>query len=199
MSENAKTTKPPAFIKQSGGGAIKTIADLNKALAGYSSAKDKPALKASLIRAAKRLKATHRLPKGWATPVGKDAASDTIDWDQCWISCPGDDCARIFIHEDGLFEHAEAVHTFSDIEELVRDAVREKYYVASDYRATPPVAGVWAWTRDLSTDWVVFEVEDGGDSTLYKAAYTILDNKVTLGEAVEVVRKTVYEPVKKES
>lgn len=125
-------------------------------------------------------------------------------------------CDRSFLSRSALADHAEAVHapltiqremadkadgepTFSDIEEMVREAVREKYYEPGDYRATPVVESVWAYVRDLSVSWVVFCVESGGDDTLYQASYSILDGKVNLGEPVEVVRKTVYEPVKKES
>jgi len=118
------------------------------------------------------------------------------------IPCFDPECDRAFLEVDRMFDHAESVHTFSDIEELVRDAVRDKYNVDGDYRATPPIPSVYAYVRDLSTDWVVFQKNDhspGGKSkdTLYKASYSITDGKVTLGEPTEVVRKTVYEPVKK--
>lgn len=109
-------------------------------------------------------------------------------------------CERTFVSAEAMLDHAEAVHTFSDVEELVRDAVRDKYNRDGNAQATPPVPYVYAWCRDFATDWVVFEMNKGGagrkeNSTLYKASYSITDGKVTLGEPVEVVRKTVYEAV----
>lgn len=117
------------------------------------------------------------------------------------IVCIDADCDRKFLGFDSMKDHAEAVHTFSDVEELVRDAVREKYNIDGNSQATPPVPYTYAWCRDFATDWVVFEVSQGGagrreKSTLYKASYSITDGAVSLGEPVEVVRKTVYEPVK---
>ena len=112
--------------------------------------------------------------------------------------CHDEACERRFIDFDAMVEHAEAVHTFEDISRLVGEAVREKYYQRGDYRAVPAVPSVYAWVNDLANDWVVFQVEKDGDSTLYKASYAITDGAVTLGEAVEVRRRTVYEPVKKQ-
>ena len=106
-------------------------------------------------------------------------------------------CDRSFLSFELMVEHAEAVHTFDDIERMVREVVREKYYKAGDYKANPVVPTVWAWVDDLATDWVVFRVETDGDSTLYKASYSIVDDTVTLGDPTEVVRRTVYDPVKK--
>lgn len=108
-------------------------------------------------------------------------------------------CDRTFLTYGLMLDHAEAVHTFSDIEELVRDAVREKYNRDGDRTVTPPVPYRYAWVRDLSTDWVVFEMNESSANrernSLYKASYSIVDGNVTLGEPTEVVRKTVYEPV----
>lgn len=115
------------------------------------------------------------------------------------FECYDEACDRQFLELDAMIDHAEAVHTFSDIEKLLREAVREKYYVRGDYKASPPVPSTWAWVEDTATDWVVFLVEKDGDSTLYKASYSITDGAVTLGEPTEVKRRTVYEPVKKES
>ena len=111
------------------------------------------------------------------------------------------ECERTFLSYSLMLDHAEAVHTFSDVEELVRDAVREKYNRDGNSQAVPPVPYVYAWCRDFAADWVVFEVSEGGagrkeKSTLFKASYSITDGQVSLGEPVEVVRKTVYEPVK---
>lgn len=113
-------------------------------------------------------------------------------------TCVAPDCGRTFRGLAALQEHAEAVHTFDDIRRLVSEAVREKYNKEGDYRASPPVPGVWTYVEDLATDWVVFEISEGTESSLMKAAYSIVDDVVQLGEPVEVHRRTVYEPVKAE-
>lgn len=168
---------------------IKTVADLKNAIQSFGRAKNKAATKAFIIRRAKALGATKLLPKGWMSSEDKAHLGT--------IGCP--ECDRAFLHEDLLLEHAEAVHTFDDIQRLVSEAVREKYYVRGDYKADPPVPSVWAWVQDLAEDWVVFSVEKDGDTTLYKASYSITDSVVTLGSPTEVQRRTVYEPVNKES
>lgn len=115
------------------------------------------------------------------------------------IVCCDAACDRPFLEFDTMVEHAEAVHTFNDIERLVAEAVREKYAKPGNYEKKPPVQSIWAWTVDLAEDWVVFNVEKGSDSTLLKASYTLVDGVVTLGEPVEVKRRTVYDPVVKAS
>lgn len=115
------------------------------------------------------------------------------------IPCAEPDCERAFLEFERMVEHAEAVHTFNDIERLVSEAVREKYSKPGDYNKKPIVPAVWSWVVDTATDWVVFTVEKGSDMTLYKASYSITDGVVTLGDPVEVKRRTVYEPVKSEA
>lgn len=110
--------------------------------------------------------------------------------------CYEPECGRLFSVADHMFDHAEAVHTFEDIRRLVNEAVREKHGKAGSYQASPPIPSIWVWVDDLADDWVVYMVEEGVDSTLYKAAYSITDNNVTLGEPTEVRRRTVYDPVK---
>lgn len=127
----------------------------------------------------------------------QDAASLAVLVDTAVVTCRAHDCGRSFSGLKRLLDHAEAVHTFDDIRRMVSDEVREQYWKPGNYQASPPIPTVYVWVDDLSTDWVVFQVEEGGDSTLYKASYSILDRKVTLGEPVEVVRRTVYEPVNK--
>lgn len=114
------------------------------------------------------------------------------------VPCCEPECERAFLTFGQMIDHAEAVHTFSDIERMLREAVREKYGRPGDYHASPPVPAVWAWVEDVADDWVVFTVEESTETTLYKASYSILDNSVTLGDPVEVRRRTVYEPVKKD-
>lgn len=113
------------------------------------------------------------------------------------IECLDESCHRGFLDFATMVDHAETVHTFDDIRTLVADKVRETYGRRGEYDRTPVIPGIWVWVADLSTDWVVFSVESDGDTKLMKADYTILENEVTLGSAVEVVRKTVYEPAKK--
>lgn len=128
--------------------------------------------------------------------------SDTADCEGNGIHqivCIDADCTRVFMGFEPMKEHAEAVHTFSDIEEMVRDAVRDKYNRDGDRTVVPPIPYRYAWVRDIATDWVVFEMNVGEKGTTFKASYSITDGTVTLGEPVEVIRKTVYEPVKKEA
>lgn len=122
--------------------------------------------------------------------------------DRAWSAttsrrCFAPECnGRPFFGEKALIEHAEAVHTFEDIRRLLSDHLRETFGKTGDYNAEPPVPGIWVWIDDLATDWVVFSREEGSDNTLLKADYSIdADNKITLGTPVEVVRRTVYDPV----
>lgn len=118
------------------------------------------------------------------------------------VHCRARGCDRPFIGMSRLRDHAEAVHTFSDTERLVSEAVREKYGRRGDYQANPPIPSIYCWVNDIATDWVVFTVE-GGDTqikeTLYKASYTVgEDGSVTIGTPIHVRRRTVYEPVASE-
>lgn len=101
------------------------------------------------------------------------------------------DCSRSFRSKEALADHAESVHTFEDIQRLVAEAVREAY-------AKPNVNGngsTWVWVDSMASDWVVFVIEAPNDMNYYKASYVISGTDVTLGEPVQVVRRTVYEPV----
>ena len=114
------------------------------------------------------------------------------------LSCRAADCGREFRNLDRLRDHAEAVHTFEDIRRILAEYIRETYGKRGDYKADPIVPAIWTWIDDLAADWVVFMVEEGNDSKLLKASYTLVDGNVTIGEAIEVRRRTVYEPVKTE-
>lgn len=107
------------------------------------------------------------------------------------IECPEEGCERAFLTEIALLEHAEAVHTFEDIRRLVSEQVREEYWKPADGNGDR----TWVWVADIAEDWVVFERESGNDTDLLKCSYSILDNKVTLGQASKVRRRTVYEPI----
>lgn len=174
-------------IPGKGGGAfpIENGADLMNAIRAYGRASDKAAAKAHIIRRAKALNLTSKLPAGWVT----DSAG--------MVECP--DCAshepRYFLSEEGLADHAAAVHTFSDIEQLVRDEVREKWGQEGDYKANVP--WIHAWVRDIAADWCVFELSQDRKAACYKVSYSIVDGSVTFGEPTEVVRRTVWDPVKR--
>lgn len=168
-----------------GGFPIKTVADLKNAIQAFGRAKDKARAKALIIRRAKALGATNLLPAGW---IGKKKSDSAGAAGPELIDCP--ECERAFLHEDRLADHAESVHTFSDIERLVSERVREAYGQKPD-----ATTSVYTWVVDMSTDWVVFTVEKSNDANLYKASYVLVDNQVTLGTPVEVLRRTVYEPV----
>lgn len=127
----------------------------------------------------------------------------------CWSTT----CDRSFLEFDQMVEHAERVHvfmepdpdraeallTFDDTRKIVHEFIREKFGRMGDYKASPVIPSIWTWIEDMAVDWVVYTVEDGNETTLYKASFSITDGVVTLGEPVEVRRRTVYEPVKKES
>ena len=108
------------------------------------------------------------------------------------IPCCEQECERAFLSFDKMVDHAEAVHTFSDIERLVSAEVRERYGVQGiEYKNS-----IYTWIVDIAEDWVVFSVEASASNKLYQASYSIADGAVTLGDPVEVRRRTVYEPVK---
>lgn len=112
------------------------------------------------------------------------------------FACHDEACDRAFLDFEQMIDHAEAVHTFDDIRRMVHEAVREEY----GNKGTTGVAGTskWVWIDDLADDWVVFMIEEGANSQLLKASYSITDGAVTLGEPSEVRRRTVYETLKKD-
>lgn len=110
------------------------------------------------------------------------------------LVCRAHDCDRSFLDVATLTEHAEAVHTFEDIRRMVAEVCRDKYGRRGDYEADPIVPTVWVWIEDLADDWVVFMVEEGNSSDLFKASYEISpEGVVTLGEPLQVRRRTVYD------
>lgn len=110
------------------------------------------------------------------------------------INCKEEGCARTFLTDSAADDHAQAVHSFNDIRGLVSDAVRAKFGQRGDYKAIPPICSIYTYVQDLAQDWVVFELEGAGHD-LWKASYVIVDSIVTLGEAVAVARRTVYDPL----
>ena len=110
------------------------------------------------------------------------------------VACRDEACEREFLTEQAMQDHAAAVHTFDDIRQMVQDKVRDVYGQKSDYKNNVP--GIYTWIRDIADDWVVFEREVSPGADLYKASFSIVDSVVTLGDALPVQRRTVYEPVK---
>jgi hypothetical protein len=195
-SEQAKSFSAPARKQAAGKGQampggsfpIQNKSDLKNAIAANGRAKNKAAAKAHIIRRAKALGATSMLPEGWMTTTDKAHAG--------LIDCP--ECNRAFRNEQQLNDHAEAVHTFDDIRRAVSSKVRAEYGRQGDYRANPIVPSIYVWVDDMASDWVVFQIEGEGNNepNLMRASYVIDDaGDVTLGEPVQVVRRTVYDVV----
>lgn len=77
--------------------------------------------------------------------------------------------------------------THGEIRELLNRHLREQFASAED---------AWLWVRDVSDDWVVWEIETGDNIGLYKADYSISDDGVvTIGEPSEVEVTTEYRTV----
>jgi len=164
---------------------IKNRQDLKNAIQALGRAKDSGRAKKHIIKRARALGLVALLPESWDV-------SEHIHT----VACRDDACAREFLTEQAMLEHAEAVHTFNDQRQIVQDALRETYGQKSNYSASPSQPGVYVWIRDQADDWVVFERETSG-SDLWKVGYVIdPSNNVIFGEAVQVVQRTVFEPVK---
>ena len=110
------------------------------------------------------------------------------------IPCMDEDCAREFLTDAAMEEHAAAVHTFDDIRRTVNDALRDTYGRRGNHSASPVVPSIYIYVVDQASDWVVFE-RKGDGSDLWRCSYSITDGVVTLGEATRVTRRTVYDPV----
>lgn len=107
--------------------------------------------------------------------------------------CKHQSCDRTFVDEALLQDHADSVHTYSQIETAVRDAVRAKW----NRDSTPSTPSVYAWVNDLTDTWVVFSVETASVNGLFQVDYLIDEaGTVTLGDApVPVERRVIYVPV----
>lgn len=188
-STAAERTKAASSGTALPGGAfpINNVADLKNAIQAYGRAKNPAVAKAHIIKRAKALKAMFLLPKGWAS----DAAMNMH-------YCPDPLCERAFLDVALLHEHAEAVHSFGDIRQILSQAVQEKFGRKNDPQATPPKGGVWTCVVDLADDWVVFSASGDQREYLLKATYTMdADDVVKFAAPQEVVRRTVYDVVKK--
>jgi hypothetical protein len=66
------------------------------------------------------------------------------------------------------------------------DAVLREAYGGED---------TYVWVRDYDDAWVVFEISQPDEYTLYRETYSVTDGAVTLaGDRAEVVARTTYEP-----
>lgn len=90
-------------------------------------------------------------------------------------------------------KHADGVHSLADAIQLVHGAVRVRWGMEGNrFRGLP---WVYAWAVDVGPDWVVFRIEMPGTTKLMLASYELIGDEVTFGEAVEVRRYSLYEPV----
>lgn len=108
------------------------------------------------------------------------------------INCKEEGCERTFLSDTAALDHAQAVHTFNDIRSLVSEAVRAKFGRRGNYDVTPVISSIYTYVVDIAADWAVFEA-DGSGHDLWKVSFAITDNIVTLGDAVAVAKRTVYE------
>lgn len=103
------------------------------------------------------------------------------------LECSHEGCARKFVDEATLHDHAESVHTLSERRSLVSKAVRT-------------IHGKDAFLIDLSDDWLVYDsYADGMGYLLYKQSYSLdaSGNVKLSGDPSEVVRKVSYIPAPK--
>ncbi len=102
-------------------------------------------------------------------------------------SCPVEGCGRTFIDAALLNDHADSVHTYGELNDMLRSAVREAY--------TPTGPGsntCWIWIRDFTDPWVVFSLEDTNGDTLYQANYSVSGEEISFETPVEVEVRTTY-------
>lgn len=163
---------------------IRNAADLRNAIQAYGRSSNKAATKAHIIKRAKALGLVKLLPEGWDMAV--------------LHTCEDEGCERAFLSPELLAEHASAVHSFAEIESLVRSALKAKFLPAAPLAPNTPSA--YLWVEQITTDEVVFEVEmSGKPASSYMIAYSVGDDdQVSFsGEPVPVRRRTVYEPIPK--
>lgn len=81
--------------------------------------------------------------------------------------------------------------TFRDREELLRTAITDQFEPTGD-------GYFYCWVRDLSDEWVAYELEADGECATYKVGYSIDEatNAVTFaGDPEKVILKTTYEQI----
>ena len=182
-TKQRKTAASAGAALPDGSFPIKNRQDLKNAITALGRAKDPAKAKRHIIKRARALGLVSSLPEDWDV----SQHNHTID-------CRDAECTRVFLTEQAMADHAEAVHTFNDQRQLVQDALKDAYGQKSNYEQKIP--GIYVWIRDQAADWVVFEREGSG-TDLWKVGYVIDgENKVTFGEPVQVVQRTIFEPVK---
>lgn len=183
-TKQRKTAASVGVALPDGSFPIKNRQDLKNAITALGRAKDPAKAKRHIIKRARALGLASTLPEDW----------DVSQQHNHTVACRDADCSREFLTEQAMADHAEAVHTFGDQRQIVQDALKDAYGQKSNYDLK--IQGIYIWIREQAADWVVFEREGAG-SDLWKVSYVIdSDNKVTLGEPVQVVQRTVFEPVK---
>jgi hypothetical protein len=182
---------------------IVTKGDLRNAVQAYGRASNKSKARRHIIKRARALGATELLPESWDKASGGGAV-DTAQKDGkkkgykpkkdsgSLLECIHEGCDRVFGTEEAAEDHALAVHSHDEVRMAISKALRAKF-------AGPPRH--WTYVVETADDWFVYSLETPGaiDDTLYRQGYSFSDGEATLkGEPVEVRRRTVYEPVKKE-
>lgn len=129
-----------------------------------------------------------------AEPLGTqhaeaDAANLSSETSYHCVPCrrPFNEIATLGAHYAALHptDKADAVLTFDNIRELVREELREKY-------SSPFGGSCYIYVADLASDWVVYEL----GSSYFKASYTIDDSgNVTLGDGQPVIPRMTYLPI----
>lgn len=78
--------------------------------------------------------------------------------------------------------------TFETLKNDLREALREKYNVNGN--------GSYIWIQSVRYDnsTAIFEYEQNGVTKLYSTTFSIVENKLQLGDVIEVVKKISYEP-----
>jgi hypothetical protein len=78
--------------------------------------------------------------------------------------------------------------TFENLKVDLREALKEKYNANDN--------GTYLWIQNIRYDnsTAIFELEQSGVTKLYSIDFSIVENNLQLGEAVEVVKKISYEP-----
>ena len=93
--------------------------------------------------------------------------------------------AKSFRKNERVFMEADDSH--GEIRDDLQDALRE---------VLPTGDGFWFWITDIWDDFLIYEQETPGNpAVLFKRDYSITDDVVTLGDAVEVEKKVEYVPV----
>jgi hypothetical protein len=108
-----------------------------------------------------------------------------------YLACPAPGCNRVFLDAAIRRDHADAVHSFDDITELIDDALQETF--GTDGGSGKPAIQVWL--EEIGDEWAVFASSDVKDGALRRVSYSITNGNVSFGVPVEVERQTVFVPL----